>query len=97
MTTPQEQIDGLVAEAYASLNAAEAIADKNFIEFDFDVAYGMGGTYRPAMDKENALALLNSGVELTSSQKDAVAEVLETDEDDYDEENFGWVSSSSMC
>lgn len=39
------QIAKLVAEAYAALETAEAVADKYNLVFDFDPAYGMGGYY----------------------------------------------------
>jgi len=34
-----------VSEAYAAINAAESIADEYKLDFNFSVAYGMGGYY----------------------------------------------------
>jgi hypothetical protein len=44
-------INAAMQEAYDALNRAIVIANKNGLSFDFDVAYGMGGTYHSA---ENA-------------------------------------------
>lgn len=40
-----KEISRLVSEAYAAIAQAEAIADAHELNFDFDLAYGMGGTY----------------------------------------------------
>lgn len=41
----QEEIKNLVDSAYASIKLAEALAQEHKLDFDFSVAYGMGGTY----------------------------------------------------
>lgn len=43
----RQEIQQLVESAYASINLAVALADEHTIEFDFSVAYGMGGYYYP--------------------------------------------------
>jgi len=90
-------IDQCVKEAYAALREAENIANKTGESFDFDVSYGMGGTYYPKkpMTRNEALELLKSKAPLTEEQRSDIAVALEDDEDNYGE--TGWVSSSSMC
>ncbi len=41
------KIDEKVKAAYALIKEAEALADEAQVEFGFDLAYGMGGTYYP--------------------------------------------------
>ncbi len=41
------QIAVLVKEAKEKIREAEKIAEESNVEFDFQVAYGMGGTYIP--------------------------------------------------
>lgn len=41
----QAKISAHVTAAYAELAAAQELADKYKLSFDFDVAYGMGGRY----------------------------------------------------
>ena len=41
----KKKIDELIKEAYAKVQEAEAIADEHSLTFDFEVEYGMGGTY----------------------------------------------------
>lgn len=48
----QDQVRLLANEAMAKLNEAEALAEKLGVSFDFDVAYGMGGTYYPTTGSE---------------------------------------------
>lgn len=40
-----EIISALTAEAYEKIRAAETIAEKFEIDFDFSVTYGMGGYF----------------------------------------------------
>lgn len=40
-----EQISELVADAYDNIKRAQELADAHGLEFSFDLAYGMGGTY----------------------------------------------------
>lgn len=42
-----EKISELLAKAFELISQAEEIADAAGITFDFDLAYGMGGTYVP--------------------------------------------------
>lgn len=41
------EISRLTSEAMKLIREAEKIADTHGLEFSFDVAYGMGGTYVP--------------------------------------------------
>lgn len=43
----REEINKLISKAYDAINRAEELANKFNITFDFDVAYGMGGSYDP--------------------------------------------------
>lgn len=98
----KEKLNELVTQAYNAIAEAEKIADQLGVSFDFDVAYGMGGTYypkrKPKMTRTAALELLRNGAALTIAEREEIARVL-NDEDDndgyYGEE--GWNSSSSMC
>ncbi len=40
-----QKISRLVSEAYELIRQAEALADEAGLSFNFDVSYGMGGTY----------------------------------------------------
>lgn len=42
-----KQIYLLTDEAMAAIKKAETIADQANVMFDFDIEYGMGGTYHP--------------------------------------------------
>lgn len=41
-----------IMEAYAIINECEEIAETAGVSFSFDVAYGMGGSYRPRKEVE---------------------------------------------
>lgn len=41
----QKELDRLVQLAYDAVREAEAFANANNKQFDFDISYGMGGTY----------------------------------------------------
>lgn len=41
------KIDELTKQAHALIDQAEKVADEHGLHFSFDVAYGMGGSYRP--------------------------------------------------
>ena len=43
-----KEIAELKSKAMKAIEKAQAIADEHGIEFTFDLAYGMGGTYIPA-------------------------------------------------
>lgn len=49
------EIAMLVSKAESIISEAEGIADKNNVTFDFDLAYGMGGTYIPKGSKDHYL------------------------------------------
>jgi len=100
------QINTYVEEAYASIKKAEAVADTHGISFDFNLGYGMGGTYSPKrpMTRDEALKLVESGQTLTDTQRAQVVAVLRSNPNDSDdawsESSYyepGWNSSSSMC
>lgn len=40
-----KKISELLADARAAIAAAEALADEHSLEFGWDIAYGMGGSY----------------------------------------------------
>lgn len=42
-----EKIEALLREARVKISEAEAIADETGETFNFDLAYGMGGSYYP--------------------------------------------------
>lgn len=92
----------LVNTAEAALSAATAYSDKIGEGFYWSPAYGMGGFYRPvvmAMTKDEALALLASGNELTENQRERIVTAIENDfsESTWESLNTGWNSSSSDC
>jgi hypothetical protein len=64
------EIAELVKQAYAKIHAAEAIADKYGVKFSFDLAYGMGGWYRPNHEDWNSSACFgeDEGGWMASSQ-----------------------------
>ena len=43
----KKEVERLKEEAYAKIKEATAIADKWGVTFNWDLAYGMGGTYYP--------------------------------------------------
>lgn len=98
------QINALLNEAYAKINEAIKISDATGIEFSWNLAYGMGGTYTPkpvAMTKDEALRLVESGDALDYETRQKVVAALrgETSSDDdwYQSTEYGWSSSSSHC
>jgi hypothetical protein len=92
-----KEIDALITQAYALIAEAEAIADSTGESFDFDVSYGMGGTYYPKkMSKDTALELLRSGKELSKEERTNIAKIIDEDDDNY-YRSSGWVSSSHSC
>lgn len=79
-----KKIGELVNEAHAALHAAETIADDLGISFDFDPAYGMGGTYFPDRTRR--------------SEWDDVPFWAESNSWNYEDGDDGyWRSSSSTC
>lgn len=40
-----QEIEKLTSEAMALIRKAETLAEEHDVEFSFDLAYGMGGTY----------------------------------------------------
>lgn len=90
------EIDKLLQEAHSLIIQAERIADLTGETFQFDLAYGMGGTYYPkTLTKDEAVKILRSGDELSEEEREGIAKILSGDAEDYYE--TGWVSSSSMC
>ncbi len=47
----QKEVQRLAAEAMELIRKAEKIADEHKVNFRFDVAYGMGGTYQGDPDR----------------------------------------------
>jgi predicted nuclease with TOPRIM domain len=41
----EKQIEVLLKEAYEKLDEAKRLADKHELSFDWDLSYGMGGSY----------------------------------------------------
>lgn len=77
-----DAIKKLVSYAREVLKAAEEIAENHKQTFDFELAYGMGGTFTP----------------MSVAKQDHEDE--EGDDPDWepsDGEDYGWISSSSMC
>lgn len=73
----KKKIDELLQKAYDAVSEAESIADEHELRFNFEVSYGMGGTYYGAGtvdvdDDDDWLADYgyseNSGAWLASSQ-----------------------------
>ncbi|WNM70248.1 hypothetical protein [Myxococcus phage Mx1] len=50
-----------VSEAYAALEKATKLADEHGLNFSFDPAYGMGGTYHGTKTEEQKKDLEDSG------------------------------------
>jgi hypothetical protein len=91
------EIEKLLEQALSLITEAEEIANSTGETFHFDLAYGMGGTYYPErMSKDDALALLRSGKDLSAEQRKNIAKIIDEDDNNYYNRS-GWVSSSSMC
>lgn len=105
--TPRQIIDDHLNDAQMSITAAEKIADQHNLTFSWDLAYGMGGTYRPARpsyNRDELLAMIKEGTfnNLDYETKQAAIEVLSGTEASTDwqssySSSSGWNSSTSAC
>lgn len=81
-----QKIEELKTQAMELIKKAEVIADEANVTFNFDVSYGMGGTYFPKKKEE---------VKPVKASEDEDDEDYDNSDEEWDES--GWVSSSSMC
>lgn len=103
-----DQINAYVKEAHAALDKAVQLSNETLIPFDWDLSYGMSGSYqpkRPVMTRREALDLILEGKPVTSHQKEWLNDIISSTEmeddswqssdDEYHE--GGWISSSQYC
>lgn len=92
--------------AELALSEACKVADATGKGFNWNIAYGMGGSYTPKplpkkLTRNEALALLKTGDYLSADQRKAIATAIEDGVatlNEWDEStDYGWNSSSSMC
>lgn len=102
----QKQLTEKVDQILALLKEAENIADKYSLDFNLNLAYGMGGTYygRPKpLSRKEAIERLASPQPLDEEEIEQLREVLQNTHADEDEfawessDEYGWRASSQSC
>ncbi len=97
-----KEIAEKVKQAHALIRECEELARESGNSFSIDIAYGMGGTYVPRIEKDLADKIKEMSYE--ERQSSGIGASFEDDNynddkeyDKYGDQKFGWLASSNSC